>query len=181
MRARAGPGQVRPRPWRQPQGGRRAAARRGARDQKLETGKVDIQRAGRRRHRADRHRRHRAAGDPRLRRRACHAQAERRQGGADGRYARRPDSRRVDGHELDRSAARLRRPPPPVADANALFPRAREGRAPAVQARRADDFTWPRPQTTAEVVTREPPPVAPARPGPPRSAVSRSKRCWLAG
>ncbi len=53
----------------------------GARDQKLETGKVDIRVTGAGRHRASRHRRDRSAGYRRLSRCARDAQDERRQGG----------------------------------------------------------------------------------------------------
>ena len=118
-----------------PKEARRAAARRGRQGAEGGHGQGRYQGGRSRRHRADRLRRHRAPGDPRLRRRARHPQAERRQAGADGRHPRRPDSGRVDRHELDRAAARRRRAPPPVADADALFPRVRARRPAAVQAR----------------------------------------------
>ena len=86
-------------------------------------------------HRAGRHRRHRAARHPRGNRGAGDAQAEHRPCRADGRHPRRPDSGRAHGHELDRAAARWRRPAPLVADADAVFPRVRARRAAGAQAR----------------------------------------------
>ena len=163
---RPAPGAAGHRPEGEAQGGRRAAARRGRQGAEGGHGQGRYQGGRSRRHRADRLRRHRAPGDPRLRRRARHPQAERGQGGADGRHPRRSDSGRADRHELDRSAARRRRSPPrcrrrkrPISACS------RRGDRLPSKPGRADDFTWPRPQATAEVVTPDPPPVAPATTG----------------
>ncbi len=106
-----------------------AAANAGAREQKAEVGKVDIKVAG-------------PGGTeqvltvdivrpaiPGLGGGADDAPLERRSRRADGRHPGRPDSRRAHRDELDRAAARQRRTPPAVADADAVLPRVRARRA----------------------------------------------------